>query len=61
MQIERLASGLLHEPGVVVAKLDGRPKEAAAFITQMLGVTHLPTLLLYPEAAPGFLTYTGAQ
>jgi hypothetical protein len=60
LQVERLASGTLHEPSLVVAALDVTSAASApAFTTRVLGVTHLPAALLYPEGAPGCLLYTG--
>jgi hypothetical protein len=60
LQVERLASGTLHEPSLVVAALDVTSAAGApAFTTRVLGVTHLPAALLYPEGAPGCLLYTG--
>ena len=60
LQVERLASGLRHEPSFVVGALDISKPAAAAFANKMLGVTAVPAVLLYPEAARGCLSFLGA-
>jgi hypothetical protein len=57
--VETLASGLAHERGVTVMALDVSNPEAAQFAARILGVTALPAVLVYPEAAPGCLAYRG--
>ena len=59
-QLEQLASGLGHEAGVAVMALDAGQPAAAAFAARILNVGSLPAVLVYPEAAPGFLAYRGA-
>jgi hypothetical protein len=57
--VETLASGLAHERGITVMALDVSHPEAAQFAARILGVTALPAVLVYPEAAPGCLAYRG--
>lgn len=59
--IEQLAAGLAHERGAVVMALDASDPAAAAFAGRMLNVGSLPAVLVYPEAAPGFLAYRGER
>jgi hypothetical protein len=54
-----LASGLRHEPAFVAAALDVSSQEAATFVSQMLKVDSVPSVLLYPEAARGCLKFLG--
>jgi hypothetical protein len=58
-QVERLASGLRHELAFVAAALDVSEQKAATFASNMLGVLHVPAVLLYPEAARGCLKFLG--
>eukprot|EP00775_Hariotina_reticulata_P012097 gene12097-12236_t len=58
-EVERLATGLRHEPAFVAAALDVSPAAAAQFASAMLGVTNVPAVLLYPEAARGSLKFLG--
>jgi hypothetical protein len=58
--LESLASGLAHERGAAVLSLDASLPANAAFASRILGVGALPAVLVYPEAAPGFLAYRGA-
>ncbi|KAF5835010.1 hypothetical protein DUNSADRAFT_8013 [Dunaliella salina] len=63
---ERLASGLSHEPSVVVSRLNvaaegNKMSETSQFVGGVLGVQQLPTLLLYPEASPGVMRYQGKR
>jgi hypothetical protein len=58
-QVERLASGLRHERAFVAAALDVSQQKAATFATNMLGVSQVPAVLLYPEAARGCLKFLG--
>jgi hypothetical protein len=58
-QVERLASGLRHERAFVAAALDVSQQKAAAFASNMLGVSQVPAVLLYPEAARGCLKFLG--
>lgn len=60
MQVERLASGLRHEPAFVASALDVSSSEAATFVSNMLQVDSVPSVLLYPEAARGCLKFLGA-
>jgi hypothetical protein len=57
--METLASGLAHERAIGVLALDVSDPEAAGFAARILGVTALPAVLVYPEAAPGFMAYRG--
>jgi len=59
VQVERLASGLAHEPAFVAAALDVSGKEASTFVANMLNVDRVPAVLLYPEAARGCLKFLG--
>lgn len=59
VQVERLASGLAHEPAFVAAALDVSNKEASTFVANMLNVDRVPAVLLYPEAARGCLKFLG--
>uniref|UniRef100_A0A383VFU6 Thioredoxin domain-containing protein n=1 Tax=Tetradesmus obliquus TaxID=3088 RepID=A0A383VFU6_TETOB len=58
-EVERLASGLRHERAFVAAALDVSQQKAATFASNMLGVSHVPAVLLYPEAARGCLKFLG--
>lgn len=62
-QVERLATGLRHCPTVRVAKLDASSPEAAAFLNAAFGgrlaERRLPAVLLYPEAATGYVRLKG--
>lgn len=58
-QVERLASGLRHEPAFVAAALDVSGSEASTFVSNMLKVDSVPSVLLYPEAARGCLKFLG--
>lgn len=60
-QVERLAAGLRHELSFVAAALDVSDQKAANFAASMLGVQQVPAVLLYPEAARGFLKFLGGQ
>lgn len=61
-QVERLASGLSHEPRVVVARLNALgSSEAFMFSTGALEVKQYPTIFLYPEGSPGYMRFTGAE
>jgi hypothetical protein len=60
LQVERLASGLRHEPAFVASALDVSSSEAATFVSNMLQVDSVPSVLLYPEAARGCLKFLGA-
>lgn len=58
--IEQLASGLAHVRGALaVMHLDASDPAAAQFAARILNVGSLPAVLMYPEAAPGFLAYRG--
>lgn len=59
LQVERLASGLRHEPAFVTAALDVSSSEATQFVSNMLKVDSVPSVLLYPEAARGCLKFLG--
>lgn len=61
MQVERLASGLRHEPAFVAAALDASSSEASTFVSNMLKVDSVPSVLLYPEAARGCLKFLGKR
>jgi hypothetical protein len=61
LQVERLASGLRHERAFVAAALDVSQQKAATFASNMLGVSHVPAVLLYPEAARGCLKFLGRR
>ncbi|KAG2426981.1 hypothetical protein HXX76_012765 [Chlamydomonas incerta] len=62
-EVERLATGLRHCPTVRVAKLDASSPEAAAFLNAAFGgrlaERRLPAVLLYPEAATGYVRLKG--
>ena len=61
-QVERLASGLSHQPRVVVARLNALgSSEAFMFSTGALEVKQYPTIFLYPEGSPGYMRFTGAE
>jgi hypothetical protein len=59
LQVERLAAGLRHEPAFAAAAIDVSPAAAAQFASAMLGVSSVPAVLLYPEAARGSLKFLG--
>jgi hypothetical protein len=59
--VERLASGLRHEPAFVTAALDVSSSEAIQFVSSMLKVDSVPSVLLYPEAARGCLRFLGGH
>jgi hypothetical protein len=58
-QVERLASGLRHEPAFVASALDVSNSEAATWVSNMLNVEAVPCVLFYPEAARGCLKFLG--
>lgn len=58
-QVERLASGLRHEPAFVASALDVSSSEAATWVSNMLKVEAVPCVLFYPEAARGCLKFLG--
>ncbi|KAG2425609.1 hypothetical protein HYH02_014983 [Chlamydomonas schloesseri] len=62
-EVERLATGLRHCPTVRVAKLDASSPEATAFLNAAFGgrlaERRLPAVLLYPEAATGYVRLKG--
>lgn len=70
-EIERLASGLRHEPSLLIAKFNIRtahlspnsparkdgPAATKQFLATVAEVTQLPMILMYPEGAPGVMKY----
>ncbi len=61
--MERLATGLRHSPSVVVAKINAAAPEARSFLTSAFPglIDRLPAVLLYPEAATGFIRLKGER
>ncbi|GIM14183.1 hypothetical protein Vretimale_17117 [Volvox reticuliferus] len=60
-EIERLATGLRHSPAVQVAKLNAAEPDTCAFLAATFpGLRdRLPAVLLYPEAATGYIRLKG--
>ncbi|GLC37454.1 hypothetical protein PLESTF_001450600 [Pleodorina starrii] len=62
-EVERLATGLRHAPSVVVAKLNAADPDTRAFLSgtfPSISLTdQLPAVLLYPEAATGYIRLKG--
>lgn len=58
-QVERLAAGLRHEQAFVATALDVSQHDAAHYAGHILGISSVPAVLLYPEAARGFLRFLG--
>ncbi|GAX83973.1 hypothetical protein CEUSTIGMA_g11397.t1 [Chlamydomonas eustigma] len=61
-EVERLATGLMHEPNVVVTKLNALSStDAFTFCNSVLETKKYPSILLYPEGSPGCMKFMGGD